>query len=1123
MPKRSLQCPPEKKLKPNQSTLNSIKTVTTLTEPNLQVNTMVVDQLLSETQTEGVAGTMIDKPQIKVKYLDTPVKSENDKKEYRVIELENGLTALLIADLHVSSSQNNNSEKAHSVTSANESENEVDSEQASSSEDESESDNTDNEECDCDTEAPGDLSTSSKQMKRDEKMAACGLSISVGSFSDPPEIPGLAHFLEHMVFMGSEKYPQENDFDTFIKKRGGSDNACTDCELTTYYFEVQEKHLLAALDRFAQFFISPLMKKDAITREREAVESEFQMALPSDENRKEQLFSSFAKQDHPAKKFGWGNLVTLRDNVSEEKLYDQLHKFRERHYSAHRMKVAIQAKLPLDVLEDYVKQCFAKVTNNGLPVDDFSMFKGVESFHTPSFRRIYKIKPIKDVRQVELTWSMPPVQHLYKSKPHEYISWVLGNKGKGSLISYLRKKMWCLDIDIDNADSGFTDSSMYALFTISLILTEQGQEQLQEVLNAIFSFINLMQKEGPQKQLFDEMQQIKEMNFRFMDETPPAEYVEDLCQDMHYYPPSDYLTGSELYFEYNPKAIQEYMNCLTPDNVNIMILDKKFNDEEFDKVEPWFKTKYTDTEIPQEWVDCWKTIKPLPEFHLPLPNVFLTDDFSLISIPSDVSKYPTKIHSDDILEVWYRPDPKFCLPECYMYFNIVTPLVLSSPKSAALMDLFVATLKQLLVEQLYPAEVAKLNYDIYTNDKGILLAINGFNQKLPLLLMIIAKYIANSPNLVSEELFEVIKEKTTREYYNTFLKPKKLVKDVRLSILMLVHWPALDKHIAIKNIQFHEFQNFVRYFTDHLYIQSLVQGNMTKEDVIKNVKEFVETLKCGPLLPHTMPQIRVAQIPTGTYCCKVKNFNKTDVNSVVMNYYQSGVTSIRLSVIIELIIMIMEEPLFNQLRTLEQLGYHVFCILRDTFNILGYSITVHTQANKYTTEHVDNRIEAFVQMFKGILKEMSEKELESIKEALMKLKLCDDVHLKEEVDRNWVEITTGNYMFDKIEKELLMIEQITLDDLREWMDSHTLNGNNLRKLSVHVVGTSDPKESNDDDLHPNEQNSDQHQEKVATTKYPLVYLPITDEIENKSTLQSVTDIQEYKSRLYLYPTKHTAL
>ncbi|XP_017752516.1 PREDICTED: nardilysin-like isoform X2 [Eufriesea mexicana] len=953
--------------------------------------------------------------------------------------------------------------------------------------------------------------------------AACGLSVGVGSFSDPPEIPGLAHFLEHMVFMGSEKYSQENDFDTFIKKRGGSDNASTECELTTFYFEVQEKYLLSALDRFAQFFIKPLMKKDAITREREAVESEFQMALPSDFCREEQLFSSFAQLNHPATKFSWGNLITLRDNVTDEKLYEELHKFRERHYSAHRMKLAIQARLPLDVLEDYVVQCFANVPNNNLPPDDFTQFKGADSFNTSCFRKIYKIKPIKDVCQVKLTWSMPPLHDLYKSKPHQYLSWIIGYEGKGSLISYLRRNMWCLKIFSGNEESGFEHNSMYALFSLSLMLTEQGYNHLPEVLNAIFSFINLMHKEGPQKRIYDEIYQIKQMNFIYAEESPSAEYVEALCENMHYYPPLDYITGSDLYFEYNPEAIRGCLNYLTPDDVNIIIFNKKFNDEEFDKVEPWFKTKYTDMEIPQEWIECWKTIEPLPEFHLPLPNVFLTDDFSLITIPPGVPKYPIKIYSDEITEIWYRPDPKFGLPECYMYFCIISPMAVCSLKSAVLMDLFVAILNQLLVETLYPATVAELNHDIYTDEKGIMLKVNGFNQKLPLLLTNIAKYIADFPTLINKEFFDVMKEEQIKAYYNNFVKPKMLVRDVRASILMLVHWMAADKHVAIHNVEFAEFQNFVRHFTDHIYIQSLVQGNMAKDDVIKNVQEFVKALKCGPLLPNTMPQMRVVQIPVGSHYCKVKNFNSTDVNSVVMNYYQSGISSIKLLVIIELLIMIMEEPLFNQLRTQEQLGYNVFCLLRDTFGILGYSITVYTQADKYSTEHVDSRIEAFLEMFNNILKETSEKDLDSVKEAVITLKQCADIHLKEEVDRNWSEIITGDYMFERIENELNMIEHIKIDELREWIKSHTINGSNFRKLSVHVVGSdkSSDTQNNGNELHVNETDSNLKTEKHGNVKYSLIYIPAMEKTDK--SLVHITDIQEYKNKLYSYPVNHITL
>ena len=109
---------------------------------------------------------------------------------------------------------------------------------------------------------------------------------------------------------------------------------------------------------------------------------------------------------------------------------------------------------------------------------------------------------------------MPSLLHKYKSKPHQYVSWIIGHEGKGSLISYLRKKMWCLDLSSGNGESGFEHSSMYALFSLSLKLTEEGFKHLKEVLDATFSYINLLRREGPQKRIFDEIQQVERINFR---------------------------------------------------------------------------------------------------------------------------------------------------------------------------------------------------------------------------------------------------------------------------------------------------------------------------------------------------------------------------------------------------------------------------------------------------------------------------------------------------------------------------------------------------------------------------------------------------------------------------------
>ena len=55
--------------------------------------------------------------------------------------------------------------------------------------------------------------------------AAAALAVAAGCWDDPPEWPGLAHFCEHMLFMGSERHPRENAYDAFLQRHGGSDNA----------------------------------------------------------------------------------------------------------------------------------------------------------------------------------------------------------------------------------------------------------------------------------------------------------------------------------------------------------------------------------------------------------------------------------------------------------------------------------------------------------------------------------------------------------------------------------------------------------------------------------------------------------------------------------------------------------------------------------------------------------------------------------------------------------------------------------------------------------------------------------------------------------------------------------
>lgn len=104
--------------------------------------------------------------------------------------------------------------------------------------------------------------------------AAASLSVHVGHLSDPAELPGLAHFCEHLLFLGTQKYPHENEYNEFLSHHAGSSNAYTSMDETMYFFDVGQAHLDGALDRFAQFFIAPLFDDSCTEREIRAVDSE---------------------------------------------------------------------------------------------------------------------------------------------------------------------------------------------------------------------------------------------------------------------------------------------------------------------------------------------------------------------------------------------------------------------------------------------------------------------------------------------------------------------------------------------------------------------------------------------------------------------------------------------------------------------------------------------------------------------------------------------------------------------------------------------------------------------------------------------------------------------------------
>ncbi len=99
------------------------------------------------------------------------------------------------------------------------------------------------------------------------------------------------------------------------------------------------------------------------------------------------------------------------------------------------MTLCLLGKESLDELEQYAVEMFSEVPNKNLSPTNFGK--------DPYFRDgtyVYSVVPVQDLRQLSISWVLPDSRGQYRSNPSNYISFLIGHEGKGSLLSELKKK-----------------------------------------------------------------------------------------------------------------------------------------------------------------------------------------------------------------------------------------------------------------------------------------------------------------------------------------------------------------------------------------------------------------------------------------------------------------------------------------------------------------------------------------------------------------------------------------------------------------------------------------------------------------------------------------------------------
>ena len=145
------------------------------------------------------------------------------------------------------------------------------------------------------------------------KTWSAAVSVEVGSLQNPKNILGLAHLLEHMLFLGSSKYPDHSIFGNIVNLGGGFDNAFTSNEETNFYFVSGNNEFEEALDIFSWFFKDPTLDPKSIEKEIQNVNSEHRKNINSDDWRAMNLMKMVGNQSTTYADFTTGTTETLWD------------------------------------------------------------------------------------------------------------------------------------------------------------------------------------------------------------------------------------------------------------------------------------------------------------------------------------------------------------------------------------------------------------------------------------------------------------------------------------------------------------------------------------------------------------------------------------------------------------------------------------------------------------------------------------------------------------------------------------------------------------------------------------------------------------------------------------------
>ena len=847
--------------------------------------------------------------------------------------------------------------------------------------------------------------------------SAAALSVYRGSFHEPNARPGLAHFLEHMLFIGTETYPEVDSFQQYITANGGSSNAYTALDHTNYFFDTKNSALAEGLDRFGHFFIDPLLSPEYVEREKNAVHSEYQMQLKDDGWRGYMVSKQALNPEHPGHRFTIGSLDTLKGDVKAD-----LDRWFAQNYSADQMGLVVLANASLDDLQALVEPLFNQVPNYNIGSD----YPTVPAYTDAQLPAMITSQTQKNAVRLSVAFPVPNTLPYYRTKPEQYISNMLGHEGEGSLHSLLIQRGW---IESLGAGTQSLDRNT-SLISANFELTKAGSNHVPEIMGLFFAQIDMLKSVEPEAWRYSEQAKVAELAFQFQERGSTVGFVYQMAPRLNEYPPEDLLAAPYLMEGFEPDLIKELLARMTPENV---LVELAMPDFQSSTVEPWFAVPFAIAQgpVPIEMPDN-------PPLNLPPANPFLPENLSLLD-PDDA---PIALAVDQPgLQLWLDTDVSFTTPRANIVIELAVPDGLVSLRDASMARLFTRLVNDELTQSTYPALLAGLGYNLSRTASGFAINISGYNDKQADFLAFVIDQLLTAPLINAR--FDSIKQSLIRDLENAAKdKPYNQTLTALSDTLLATSWPAEAQATLLADLTLDELRAWRSQQFRRLSVRGGLHGNVAIDDA-NALANLLTTLLPLDQVAHTRPMVRQL-----TQSAEIDLAVDHD-DAALLLYVQDPDDSFSSRAKSALAGQLLRSPFFSSLRTDQQLGYVVSAGMRRMDTQSGNLFLV--QSPSAGVAHIENAVIEFLQDYLAQWGAMTEAAFEQQKAGLMTRLLEKDKNLNQRSQRYWQNLAEENDHFDSNQQIAELVDALTKVEMKAFLEGLTERVVN-RRLKIFSDG-----------------------------------------------------------------------